>query len=229
MNRLPRPVKGVLAERTWDAEVMRGWARLQIKRRVRGPRVLPMFVAASVFLLAAVVWAATRPADAPPAEALMVSAPPAHAASCMPEPVRPELPATSVATVSFVSPSPGQPQAVHARAALAPTRRQLPPAPACAGGPAEPDVVGELMESVDEAWKAKDAPRMEALLLDIARHHEDDPRCAQALFVLGRLQLEYRHDAAAAAKSFHRALELDPPAELVGPLWQAYELAHGGE
>jgi hypothetical protein len=88
-------------------------------------------------------------------------------------------------------------------------------------------VVGELMESVDEAWKAKDAPRMEALLLDIAQHHEDDARCAQALFVLGRLQLEYRHDSAAAAKSFHRALELDPPAELVGPLWQAYELASG--
>jgi hypothetical protein len=95
----------------------------------------------------------------------------------------------------------------------------------CSAPLAEPDVVGELLVSVEEAWKQKDLPRMEGLLLDVANHHEDDPRAAQALFMLGRLQLEYRHDADAAADSFHHALELDPPEELVVPLWQAYELA----
>jgi hypothetical protein len=139
VNRLPRPVKAALGERTWDAEVTRGWARLQIKRRVRAPRVVPVLVAASAFLLAAVVWAATRQ-DGPqaPVEALMVSAPPAHAVSCMPEPVRPDLPPTSVAPVSFVAPSPAPQQPVHARAAISTARRQLPPAPACTTVPPSP-------------------------------------------------------------------------------------------
>jgi hypothetical protein len=198
MTRLPRPVKSALEGRTWDAEVTRGWARLQIKRRVgRRAPVGQVLAAAAAVLIAAVVWDVTRPSAAR-VDDVLVSAPPARAVSCVEH-------------------------APIAASSAIPVAMTLPVAPVCA--PKKTDVVGELLLGVGEALKKKDVPRMEALLGEITQHHENDPRTAQALFVLGRIQLEYRHDAVSAAKSFHHALELDPPADLVAPLWQAYELA----
>ncbi|MBL8949809.1 MAG: hypothetical protein JNK82_03470 [Myxococcaceae bacterium] len=210
---LQRPIKSVLHEGAYDAPVTRGWLRVQRKRAVRDT-VRKGALAVSCLLLAASVGWAVRPLFP----------------STMPAPAPSVAPAPQVAAAPLDSLMQALPR-VHARTVAlqrpAPAAVPAPPAPAPKVEPAaEPvDVVAALLESVRLAYEAGDVSRATALLHEIGEKHADDPRAAQALYVLGLIQLDKQGDAEHAAESFTHALELSPAPELVAPLWQALERA----
>ncbi len=206
---LPRPVKSVLTDGPVDAAVSRGWSYVQRKRR-RRDNVRRGVLAVSCLLLAASVGWALRPYLGPPAK------PAVAAAAALPlDALVKELPKVQ-----------GRAPAVQ---------RPLPPAAVAPAAPQQPvaipdpelDVVGALLESVRDAYDAGNSARAAVLLQEIAEKHEEDPRAAQALYVLGLIQLDKTKDPKGAAKSFTHALELQPPPELVPVLWQALERAQG--
>lgn len=200
---LPRPIKSVLQEGAFDAPVSRGWSRVQRKRALRDTARKSVLAVSCLVLAASVGWA-LRP--------LFPSTLPA-----------PKVQATRAPLDSIVQQLPK----VHARA-VAVQRPLSVVAPAAAPEAApqpEVDVVAALLESVRDAYDAGNIARASALLQEIAEKHADDPRAAQALYVLGLIQLERTKDAAGAEKSFNHALELSPPPSLVPTLWQALERA----
>ncbi|GMU59671.1 MAG: hypothetical protein AMXMBFR34_14340 [Myxococcaceae bacterium] len=237
MSQLPRPVKQVLASPSLDARVARTWVRLERTRR--GPRaVRPALVLGGLAATAALAVAVWLRAPAPVAP-LSDQAPKAAAlaSAAAPEVVRVEgkvaNDAAHAGDVAHASPS------VPPRA---PTRvwwkgRPTPGAPRPSlvqPGPApheevEPDPVGALLSSADEAWRAGDTTRAASLLSELAAHHPEDARAGQALYLLGQMQLDVLEQPGEAVKSFQRALQLGVPEELVGPLWQALERAQPAE
>ena len=211
---LPRPIKSVLVETPVDAPVSRGWSRVQKKRRVRDT-VRKSALAVSCLLLAASVGWAVRPFFPGPAPVT----PPAPVVVAAPAPSAPldtlvkELPKVQGRAVQVQRPVP----------APSPAPQQVAiPEP-------EVDVVAALLESVRDAYEAGNTARASALLSEIAEKHEDDPRAAQALYVLGLIQLDRAKDAQGAADSFTHALELQPPPELVPSLWEALERARAAK
>ena len=210
---LPRPIKSVLQEPALDQPVARGWARVQKKRRVRDTARKTVLAVACLLLAASVGWA-VRP--------LFPSTMPAVAAPVVPVAAK----ATSAPLDALVKELPR----VQGRAQLV-QRPALPVAAPQQPHVAEPvpevDVVAALLLSVRDAYDAGNTSRAAALLSEIAERHSADPRAAQALYVLGLIQLDKNHDANAAADSFTHALELDPPAALVPELWRALERARG--
>lgn len=211
---LPRPIKSVLQEPSLDQPVARGWARVQKKRRRRDTARKSVLAVACLLLAASIGWAlrpmfpSTMPAVAPP-------------------PVVPVAKATSAPLDALVKELPK----VQGRAQLV-QRPTAPPTPPqqhehVAPAEAEVDVVSALLLSVRDAYDAGNFTRAAALLSEIAERHAADPRAAQALYVLGLIQLDKNHDAKAAADSFTHALELDPPSQLVPELWRSLERARG--
>jgi hypothetical protein len=94
----------------------------------------------------------------------------------------------------------------------------VPPAP-------HADPVGTLLETASEAVRAGRFARAAALLAEVGEHHPADSRATLALYALGRLQLDNLHQPAEARHAFTRALELNPPEELVVPIWKSLEEA----
>lgn len=88
-----------------------------------------------------------------------------------------------------------------------------------------PDVVGALLDAAAEALRTGHPERAEALLSEVARHHEGDPRAPTALIALGRIQLDALHRPADAVVSLTHALELNPPEDLVVSTWKSLEEA----
>jgi len=209
---LERPIKTLLHEGSFDAPVSRGWLRVQRKRAVRDTARKSVLAASCLLLAASVGWAvrplfpSTMPAaPAPKAVAAAPSAPQQLDSLVQ------QLPKVHARTVALQRPAP-----VAAAVVSAPKAEPVKP---------PVDVVAALLESVRQAYEAGDISRATALLQEIGEKHADDPRAAQALYVLGLIQLDRQRDAAHAAESFTHALELAPPAELVAPLWQALERA----
>lgn len=207
---LPRPVKSVLTDGPVDAAVSRGWSRVQRKRR-RRDNVRKGALAVSCLLLAASVGWAVRPYFGPstavPAKPAVVAAAPAPLDALVKE-----LPKVQGRAPAVQRPVPP--------AAAAPAAQQH----ADIADP-ELDVVAALLESVRDAYDAGNTARAAALLQEIAEKHEEDPRAAQALYVLGLIQLDKTKDPKGAVESFTHALELQPPPELVPTLWEALERA----
>ena len=206
---LPRPIKSVLSEAASDAPVSRGWTRVQRKRRVRDTARKTVLAVSCLMLAAAVGWA-VRPllSSAPHPRVVVVAQAPAPLDTLVQQ-----LPKVQGRAVAVQRPAP------------APA-----PAPQAIDAPkARVDVVGALLESVRDAYESGNTTRAAVLLTEIAEKHEDDPRAAQALYVLGLIQLERAKDPKSAAASFTHALELQPPPELVPVLWQALERARAGE
>jgi hypothetical protein len=195
MSALPRPVKSLLAEPTTDASVMRVWAKVQLKRRVPAPVVRPSFVAGLALSLLALVVVAWPSKPAP-----VRATPQANVACAQPEP-------TAEAMVRQ-----------HARR----PSMLMGARPVTAAGLAiqgEGDAVGALWLSIDDASRQGRTEQVAALLGEIGEHHADDPRAAEALYLLGSLQLDTMKRPGLAASSFRRALELQPSEELVPELW----------
>jgi hypothetical protein len=212
---LPRPVKAILREGGLDAPVSRGWSRVQRKRQVRDTARKSVLGVSCLVLAAAVGWA-VRP---------YLSTPRPSAAAPLAG-----VEASAVKTAAPLDTLVDQLPKVHGRAVQVqrPVPAAPPAAPVAAPQP-EVDVVGALLESVRDAYEHGDTARAAALLSEIAEKHEEDPRSAQALYVLGLIQLDKNHDAKGAAVSFNHALELDPPAELVPTLWEALERARAAK
>lgn len=215
---LPRPVKDVLVETPVDAPISRGWVRIQKKRRTRD-NVRKGALAVSCLLLAASVGWAVRGSS---------SSSSSPAAAPAPAPV-------TVAARTQLDSLVGQLPTVAARGRSAPLPRPvLAPAPVAAEQKVtipepELDVVAALLESVHDAYVAGNMPRATALLSEVAEKHPEDPRAAESLYLLGRIQLELNRKPDDAVKSFTHALELQPPADLVPTLWQALEKARAAK
>lgn len=206
---LPRPIKSILQEPALDQPVARGWSRVQKKRRVRDTARKSVLAVACLLLAASVGWA-LRPLfpSTLPAQAPVAKAPPLDA-------LVKELPRVQGRAQLVQRPAPAPPQ----------QQPEQPQPPHAVEPDPEVDVVAALLLSVRDAYDAGNMSRAAALLSEIAERHAEDPRAAQALYVLGLIQLDKSHDAKGAAKSFTHALELDPPAALVPELWRALERA----
>jgi hypothetical protein len=209
---LPRPIKSVLQEPSLDQPVARGWSRVQKKRRVRDTARKTVLAVACLLLAASIGWA-LRP--------MFPSTMPAVASPVVPVAKAPSAPLDAL--VKDLPKVQGRAQLVQ-RPAQPPAPPQQPPV---AVPVPEVDVVAALLLSVRDAYDAGDTTRAAALLSEIAERHAADPRAAQALYVLGLIQLDKNHDPKAAADSFTHALELDPPAQLVPELWRSLERARG--
>ena len=182
----------------------RVWARVQLRRRVPAPLVRPSLVLGGLAALVAfvvMVW---------PSRRAMPIAPPAAAVAEVCAPIR--------------LPTLGSPSAPHARRPMVTLPR---PVVAPGTAPAETDVVGALLLSVEDAARDGRTEQVVAILGEIGAHHTDDARAAEALFMLGTVQLEVLKQPALAAASFRRALELSPSDDLVPKLWEAHEAAGG--
>ncbi len=210
MKALPRPVKQVLAEPNLDASVARVWARVQRRRRVPRPLVRPPFVLAAMvaaisFVVFFSVTAARRqlPVSAP---AMAVKVPVSSSAvACE---TTPPTRAVSAPVTSVSVPL------VHAR------RPNAPPTSVRNVNGQAVDVVGALLQTADDAARDGHLDQVVAVLEEIASHHADDPRAAEALYTLGCLQLDVLKRPGLAAASLRRALELQPSADLVAPIWE---------
>jgi tetratricopeptide (TPR) repeat protein len=211
MSDLPRPVKAVLGE-VPDAAVVRTWARLQRTRRVGRPQRRAVLMCASGLALLAAGLLATLlrlRLERPPEVA---SAPVAVAEA--------RLPSASAVLLrgrqGNAASQRGSSQPLHV---VPPTSSQAPaPAPVA-------DPVGTLLETASEAVRAGRFSRAAALLAEVGEHHQGDARACLALYALGRLQLDNLHQPAEAHQAFTRALELNPPEELVVPIWKSLEEA----
>jgi hypothetical protein len=214
MKPLPRPVREVLDEPASQASVMRVWARVQVKRRAPTQVVRPWLVGiAAVAALAMVVVTRPRASDAALAGSL-----PTRAAT---ETVLTTKSISKAEPPSVVAdlPAPRVGPWLQGRHSLATFSRPL-------GGRADAssaDVVGSLLESAEDAWRAGQPSRVVALLGEVQEHHSNDPRASEALFFLGLVQLDALKHPRQAKASFQRALELNPPTDLVAPLWEAYQ------
>ncbi len=203
MKALPRPVKTLLAEPPVDASVMRVWAKVQIKRRVPAPLARPWLVfAGAAALVAFVVMVYPRSTPAP---ALLVAVGVAPVAPVVCQP--------------FLGPST---PLMHARRPTVPASRPAGGAPV---SPGAIDVVGTLLLGVEDAAREGRTDQVVAVLGEIGEHHADDPRAAEALFMLGSLQLDAMNKPRLAEASFRRALELRPAEDLVPQLWERLQEA----
>ena len=220
MKPLPRPVREVLDEPASPASVMRVWARVQVKRRAPTPLVRPWLVGVAA-VAAVVMVVVTRPratvgsvGEAVPVTKSMVAA----SEPKKTEPVAPPV-------VAEVLPPPRVGPWLQGRHSLATFSRPL-----GAKADAVPaDVVGELLESAEDAWRAGQPARVVAILGEVSEHHANDPRASEALFFLGLVQLDVQKHPRLAKASFQRALELNPPTDLVVPLWEAYQRSMADE
>jgi hypothetical protein len=207
-------VKSSLEEGAFDAQVARGWPRLERKRRLRDTARKSVLAVSCLVLAGSLGWA-VRPfffgarQGAPLSTEAQKSVAPPPAAVPL-DALMQQLPKV-------------QGRAVQVQR---PVRSSVPAGPADAPEP-QVDVVAALLESVRDAYEHGDVARARALLSEIAEKHEDDARAAQALYVLGLIQLDRDRDPKSAAQSFTRALELDPPPELVPTLWQGLQRARG--
>jgi tetratricopeptide (TPR) repeat protein len=210
MSQLPRPLKQVLSEAS-DASVVRTWARLQRTRRLGRPRTPLLLATAGLALVVLGGWFVRGRLDAAATTTL------ADARS--PSPTVSAILAKGRQASASVPRSTSQP--LHVTTASEPepnvpmVQRSLVPA----------DPVGALLESASEAVRASKFTRAAALLAEVGEHHPADRRTATALYALGRLQLENLQQPNEARRSFTRALELNPPEELVVPLWDSLEEA----
>ncbi|MBK7864552.1 MAG: tetratricopeptide repeat protein [Archangiaceae bacterium] len=212
--KLSRPIKSMLEPGSTDAPISRGWSRVQKKQRTRDTVRKSALAVCCLSLAVAVGWAVRPLFPRPAAPAVVVAAAPAS--------VRPAS-ARLDALVQQLPRVQGRPAQVQ-RPAPAPQAAATSPLPE-----PEVDVVAALLESVRDAYDAGNTSRAAALLSEIAEKHSDDPRAAQALYVLGLIQLDKTHEPGAAAASFTRALELGPPNELVAPLWKSLERARAAK
>jgi tRNA nucleotidyltransferase/poly(A) polymerase len=195
----------MLQEQSWDQAVNRGWMVIERKLRVRRWTRRAAAGGAALSLIASGVsvflnWPAP---ESDPEPTLALLAPPPKLDNLVVD-----LPKVT-------------------QKARTPAMRR---APAVVVAPAEnPDIdqVGQLLLSVQDAWKANNVQRVAALLAEVAEHHPRDPRAAQSLYLLGRIQLERFKDRKAAAISLHHALELNPSEDLVPAIWAAYQRAGG--
>ncbi len=202
MSPLPRPVKDALAEPETDASVMRVWGKIQVQRRVPPPLVRPWLVLGAALALTAfvvLVWPSTKP---------VVNVPVAAAAA-----ISPEVTLRRVWRAAQGDRVPLVPR---------PTRSTV-SEPGVAAAP--DDVVGALLMSVEDAAREGRTEQVVAILGEIGAHHATDPRAAEALFMLGSLQLEVLNQPHRAVESFRRGLELNPADDLVPQMWAQYEAA----
>ncbi|MDP3233264.1 MAG: tetratricopeptide repeat protein [Myxococcales bacterium] len=216
MKPLPRPVREVLDEPVSPASVMRVWARVQVKRRAPTPLARPWLVGvAAVAAVALVVVTRPRPAVGSMSSGEESVAPVTKSMVAASETKERVAPAPVVAEVKA---PPRVGPWLQGRHSLATFSRPLVKAD---GVPA--DLVGSLLESAEDAWRAGQPARVVAILGEVSEHHADDPRASEALFFLGLVQLDAMKHPRLAKASFQRALELNPPTDLVVPLWEAYQ------
>ncbi len=221
MKPLPRPVREVLDEPVSPASVMRVWARVQVKRRAPTPVARPWLVGvAAVAAVAMVVVTRPRAPVGSVAEAVLVT-----------KSVKTIAASETKKTESVAPPVVAEVQApprvgpwLQGRHSLATFSRPLVRADAV---PA--DLVGSLLESAEDAWRAGQPSRVAAILGEVSEHHANDPRASEALFLLGLVQLDALKHPRLAKASFQRALELNPPTDLVAPLWEAYQRSMADE
>ncbi|MDP1917154.1 MAG: hypothetical protein Q8L14_13015 [Myxococcales bacterium] len=219
MKPLPRPVREVLDEPASPASVMRVWARVQVKRRAPTPVVRPWLVGVAVVAaIAMVVVTRARPAVGSVAEPVPVTRSIIAASETKKtETVAPPV----VAEVQAPRVGPW----LQGRHSLATFSRPL-----SAKADAVPaDLVGALLESAEDAWRAGQPARVVAILGEVSEHHANDPRASEALFFLGLVQLDALKHPRLAKASFQRALELSPPEDLIAPLWEAYQRSMADE
>lgn len=223
MKPLPRPVREVLNEPATPASVMRVWARVQVKRRAPTPVVRPWLVGvAAVAAVAMVVVMRPRAMDMSGSEALSSTvAVKAFAAS---ETKKTE-PVVAAPIVAEVQAPPRVGPWLQGRHSLATFSRPL----GVKADAVPADLVGSLLESAEDAWRAGQPARVVAILGEVSEHHANDPRASEALFFLGLVQLDALKHPRLAKASFQRALELNPPTDLVVPLWEAYQRSMADE
>ena len=207
---LPRPVKNLLTQSP-DASVVRTWARLQRTRRLGRPHhpAVLVFAVCTAMLVSGLITTLVRQRleRAPVLEAAPIAA------------AEPRLPsASTVLARGRLGAS------AKERTASQPLHVPTPEVPAAAPPPPA-DAVGMLLETASESVRAKRYSRAAALLSEVGDHHPEDPRASMALYALGRLQLDNLSLRAEAKHSFTRALELNPPEELVVPIWKSLEEA----
>jgi hypothetical protein len=196
---------------------MRVWARVQVKRRAPTPVVRPWLVGvAAVAAVAMVVVMRPRPAD--------LSSTVAVKALAKGEPEKTE-PVAPVVVVEAPQAPPRVGPWLQGRHSLATFSR-----PVGVKADAVPaDLVGSLLESAEDAWRAGQPSRVAAILGEVSEHHANDPRASEALFLLGLVQLDALKHPRLAKASFQRALELSPPEDLIAPLWEAYQRSMDAE
>lgn len=223
MKPLPRPVREILEEPASPASVMRVWARVQVKRRAPPPLARPWLVGvAAVAAVAMVVMTRPRATDV----ALSSSLPVAAAESTKSIAVAEAQPVVVTPPQRVAdSPPPRVGPWLQGRHSLSTFARPI----GAKTDTVPADVVGSLLESAEDAWRAGQPMRVVALLGEVSEHHSNDPRASEALFFLGLVQLDALKHPRLAKASFQRALELNPPADLVAPLWEAYQRSMEGE
>jgi hypothetical protein len=220
MKPLPRPVREVLDEPASPASVMRVWARVQVKRRAPTPLIRPSFVGvAAVVGLVMVVVLRPRGTDDALSSAAQV---PVQTESVL---TTRSITKTESLPVVIDVPAPQVTPWLQGRHSLATFSRPRGGKPDAASA----DVVGSLLESAEDAWRAGQPSRVIALLGEVREHHSNDPRASEALFFLGLVQLDALKHPRQAKVSFQRALELNPPTDLVAPLWEAYQRSMNDE
>lgn len=224
MKPLPRPVREVLDEPVSPASVMRVWARVQVKRRAPAPVARPWLVGVAAVAAVAMV-VVTRPRAAVnamssgeesvvPVTKSIIAASETKKMETVPPPV-----------VAEVQAPPRVGPWLQGRHSLATFSR-----PVGVKADAVPaDLVGSLLESAEDAWRAGQPSRVAAILGEVSEHHANDPRASEALFLLGLVQLDALKHPRLAKASFQRALELNPPTDLVVPLWEAYQRSMADE
>lgn len=224
MKPLPRPVREVLDEPASPASVMRVWARVQVKRRAPTPVVRPWLVGVAAVAAVAMV-VVTRPRVTVASMAGAEAVPVTKSIIAASETKKTEaVVAAPVDVVEVLSPPRVGPW-LQGRHSLATFSRPL-----GAKADAVPaDVVGALLESAEDAWRAGQPARVVAILGEVSEHHANDPRASEALFFLGLVQLDALKHPRLAKASFQRALELSPPEDLVAPLWEAYQRSMDSE
>ena len=222
MKPLPRPVREVLDEPASAASVMRVWARVQVKRRAPAPMVRPWVVGVAAVAAVAVV-VLTRPRG--PAVSMSDSALASNVvqAKSVSEKASSEFVVTESVTPQVPPPRVGP--WLQGRHSLATFSRPI----GTKAGAEPADVVGSLLASAEDAWRAGQPSRVVALLGEVSEHHSNDPRASEALFFLGLVELDVLKHPRLARASFQRALELNPPSDLVVPLWEAYQRSMAAE
>jgi hypothetical protein len=225
MKPLPRPVREVLDEPVSPASVMRVWARVQVKRRAPTPVARPWLVGvAAVAAVAMVVVARPRAAVNVMSSGVESVVPVTKSIIAASEAKKTESVAPPSVVAEVQAPSRVGPW-LQGRHSLATFSR-----PVGVKADAVPaDLVGALLESAEDAWRAGQPSRVAAILGEVSEHHANDPRASEALFLLGLVQLDALKHPRLAKASFQRALELNPPTDLVVPLWEAYQRSMGAE
>jgi hypothetical protein len=219
MKPLPRPVRQVLDDSSNAASVMRVWARVQVERRAP-PRLARPWLA-GIPTAAALVMVVAMKFRSPPASTVSQASMGEGAAlktRSVQKGAEQTLPSTLLAEPARIGPW------LQGRHSLSTFGRR-------SGVRAESpsDVVGSLLASAEDAWQEGQPLRVVALLGEVSEHHADDPRACEALFLLGLVQLDVLKHPLLAKASFQRALELDPPEDLIAPLWEGYQRSTSAE